>query len=206
MPPSDLGVQGAKHYEGVGPKFDRAKKLCFPYVCPAGKLTAGHGHVVGPGELKRFQKGITLDEADKLLRTDLARFWEAIKPLVKVTLQWFQEDALVLFAYNVGIAAFHGSTLLRKLNKGDYIGAAEEFMRWCKATVNGKLTTLKGLQYRRATEHHLFLTGELVYVSSDEQMTALLGSEKLHLQKLKPTLQVIAHAPVHIHDEWFAVA
>lgn len=72
--------------------------------------------------------------------------------LVKVPVTDNQAAALIVFAYNVGIFAIKGSTLLRKLNKSDYAGAAEQFGAWTKS--NGK--TLRGLIRRRAAERELF--------------------------------------------------
>ena len=63
-----------------------------------------------------------------------------------------QFDALVSFAYNVGIGNLKSSTLLRKLNAGDYDGAALEFHRWKRS--NGRV--LPGLVRRRAAEALLF--------------------------------------------------
>ena len=62
--------------------------------------------------------------------------------------------ALVSFAFNVGVFAFKKSTMLRKINKGDYVGAAEEFARW-KFVEGGQESA--GLVRRRAAEKELFL-------------------------------------------------
>lgn len=72
---------------------------------------------------------------------------------VKVKLTQNQFDALVSFVYNVGVGAFRTSTLLRKLNNGDYVGAAAEFKRWKFG--GGK--ELPGLVRRRKAEEQLFL-------------------------------------------------
>ena len=65
-----------------------------------------------------------------------------------------QISALVSFAFNVGVFAFQKSTMLRKINKGDYAGASEEFARW-KFIEGGKESP--GLVRRRAAEKELFL-------------------------------------------------
>lgn len=72
---------------------------------------------------------------------------------VKVRLTQSQFDALVSFVYNVGVEAFRTSTLLRKLNGADYVGAAAEFKRWKMG--GGKV--LPGLIRRRKREEELFL-------------------------------------------------
>jgi lysozyme len=69
-----------------------------------------------------------------------------------VPLRQNQFDALVSFSYNVGLPAFRSSTLLKKLNRDDYDGAAIEFHKWVKS--GGKV--LKGLVRRRASEALLF--------------------------------------------------
>ena len=77
-----------------------------------------------------------------------------VSNLVKVKLTQGQFDALVSFAYNLGARALSTSTLLQKLNAGDYTGAADEFPRWNKA--GGKV--LPGLTWRREAERALFLS------------------------------------------------
>lgn len=123
------------------------------YKCPAGIWTIGYGHTgsdVWPGLT------ITKPEAEALLEKDLKRFEKGISEMVKVGLTQGQFDALVSFTYNVGQEAFKNSTLLKRLNAGDYEGAAEQFQRWNKA--GGK--TLLGLIRRREAERKLFEEGQ----------------------------------------------
>lgn len=122
------------------------------YVCPAGKLTIGYGHVIGPTEKQRFAKGITKEEAEALLERDLEKYAAAVNKFVQVALSQGQFNSLVSFCFNVGITAFARSTLLRKLNDGDYEGAAGEFQRW----VNGGGRRLAGLVKRRQLEALMF--------------------------------------------------
>ena len=123
------------------------------YYCPAGRLTLGWGHT------KNIEKGdvITQDEADDLLNHDVEMIANQINILVRIKLNNNQLGALVSFAYNVGITALRNSTLLQKLNNGDVVGAGSEFLKWNKATVNGKKVVLAGLTKRRAAERALFL-------------------------------------------------
>lgn len=79
-------------------------------------------------------------------------FAKQVAPLLEVPVKHHQFDALVSFAYNVGIGNLKSSTLLRKLNAGDYDGAALEFHRWKRS--NGRV--LPGLVRRRAAEALLF--------------------------------------------------
>lgn len=123
-----------------------------------GIWTIGYGHTQG------VHKGdiCTEAQADAWLLEDCTDAERAVHILVKVPINQHQYDALVSFAFNVGgdidadsIAEGLGdSTLLRKLNGGDYVGAAQEFPKWCKQ--NGKV--LQGLVRRRAAEQNLFLT------------------------------------------------
>ncbi|MEN6534626.1 MAG: lysozyme [Bryobacteraceae bacterium] len=137
---SNPAVELIKQFEGL--KLDA-------YNCPAGVLTIGYGHT---GTDVVCGMKITAEEADRLLRNDLRHFEKRVQQLVTVPLTQGQFDALVSFAFNVGLGALERSTLLRKLNAEDYRGAAEEFGRWTKAA--GK--ELPGLVRRRRAERQLF--------------------------------------------------
>lgn len=139
------GIELIKQFEGC--------KLTA-YKCPAGVWTIGYG-TTGKVDGKPICKGIkiTKSKAESLLKEDLATFEKSVSNYVKVSINQNQFDALVSFAYNVGAGALKGSTLLKKLNKKDYKGAAEEFLRWNKA--GGKV--LAGLTRRREAERKLFL-------------------------------------------------
>lgn len=120
------------------------------YRCPAGVWTIGYGHTgpdVRPGLV------ITQDRARQLLADDLAKFADGVNEICAgLALTQGQFDALVSFAYNLGVGALAGSTLMRLLRAGDVAGAARQFGRWNKA--DGKV--LPGLVVRRAAERDLF--------------------------------------------------
>jgi len=128
------------------------------YKCPAGVWTIGYGSTKG------VSKGMRITEAgaEHLLKEDLMWVEDVVNSAVKVPMSQAQYDALCCFVYNIGGGAFKSSTLLRKLNRGDYEGAANEFRRWNKA----KGIVLPGLVRRRAaeealfTQHSLTLTGK----------------------------------------------
>lgn len=113
-------------------------------------ITIGYGHTQ-PG----LKLGVvwTQAQADAALEADLARFargvWNAIGE--KETTQ-NRFDALVSFAFNVGLGNLLSSTLLRKHVAGDYAGAADQFIRWNRAA--GKV--LNGLTRRREAEAKLY--------------------------------------------------
>lgn len=120
------------------------------YLCPADVWTIGYGHT---GNVHEGQT-ITKQEADELLDQDLEVFRRGVRKAVTVDLNENQFGALVSFAYNVGIGSLQSSTLLKLLNAGDYAGAADQFLRWNKAS--GKVLT--GLTRRREAERAVFLT------------------------------------------------
>jgi len=93
-------------------------------------------------------------ECDAILAQDLHAVEKHVKDPVKVHLSQNQFDALVSLVFNIGGGAFKGSTLLKKLNAGDYAGAADQFLVWNRA--GGKV--LKGLTTRRESERKQFLT------------------------------------------------
>lgn len=123
-----------------------------PYRCPAGKLTIGFGHLIQPNE---SYTRITQAQALELLKKDVAKREAVVDRLVTVPLTDGQRIALVSFVFNAGEHAFAKSTLLRKLNAGDYAGAAKEFPKWKYA--GGKVS--KGLVNRRKAEVGMFLGG-----------------------------------------------
>jgi lysozyme len=94
------------------------------------------------------------DEIDSLLEKDLLRFSVGVRRLCPAAVDR-QLDALVSFSYNCGLGNLQSSTLRMKYNRGDYQGAAEEFLKWNKA--GGKV--LNGLVRRREAERALFLSG-----------------------------------------------
>lgn len=113
-------------------------------------------YTIGYGHTKTAEKGmvITLAGAEALLLHDLQWVETAIDMYVQVPLNQNQYDALASFIYNIGGTAFRKSTLLKKLNKKDYNGAANELLRWDKQ--KGKV--LRGLTKRRQLEKDLFLS------------------------------------------------
>lgn len=111
--------------------------------------TIGVGHT-GPDVFKGLVWND--DKIDQAFENDCAKFEAAVNNLVTVTLNQFQFDALVCLVFNIGIQAFKDSTLLRKLNSGDYSGAGNEFLRWCRN--DGK--KMLGLYRRRMAEKLLF--------------------------------------------------
>ncbi len=124
-----------------------------PYYDQAGRLTIGYGHLIEPGE---SFGSITEAEAEALLIDDVRTAENTVNQLVGVPLNQTQFNALVSFVFNVGAGAFAASTLLRKLNQGDYEGARQEFKRWKYVTIAGVKTVSNGLLARREREAQEF--------------------------------------------------
>ncbi len=146
MPINQKGIELIKHFEGL---------RLTGYIDPVGIPTIGYGHT-GP-EVK-VGESISETEADQILRADLEKFANGVRNRVAVTVSDNAFAALVSFAFNTGLGNFANSTLLKKLNLGDAKGAAKEFLRWVKGTINGKKVTLPGLVRRRKAESKLFET------------------------------------------------
>lgn len=136
---SDQGLKLLKDSEGCE---------LTAYRDAAGVLTIGYGDT---GDVVEGQT-ITEEEAEARLASRLPYFERSVEGMVKVPLSQGQFDALVDFVYNLGSEALRASTLLRKLNAGDYAGAAAEFPRWVRAGS----AVLPGLVKRRAAERAMF--------------------------------------------------
>lgn len=142
---SESGIAYLKLHEGL---------RLNAYRDVAGLWTIGYGHLIKlPEEKGLLDYRISLELADKFLREDVQTAEDCVNKAVKVTLTQGQFDALVSFTYNLGCGALNRSTLLALLNKGDYGGAAEQFLRWDKA--GGK--PWPGLTKRRQQERKMFL-------------------------------------------------
>lgn len=140
-----VNVNAIKEHEGLG---------LVAYLDPVGVWTIGYGDT-GTDVVKGLT--ITKEEAEERLRKRLVEFEGYVNRAVKVKLTQNQFDALVSLVYNIGPTNFNDSTLLRKLNAGDYAGAADQFLVWNKGRVDGKLVVISGLVNRRNAERQLFL-------------------------------------------------
>ncbi|MGF6476608.1 lysozyme [Pantoea dispersa] len=141
MQTSNNGINLIKRFEGL---------RLEAYRDSVGIPTIGYGHTHGV----KMGDVITGAQADAFLREDLQVAELTINTNVKVKLTQGQFDALASFVFNLGSGNFVKSTLLKKLNTGDYAGAADEFGKWVNA--GGK--KLPGLVKRRAAEREVFLT------------------------------------------------
>ena len=154
------GVNATKYMSQAGYtvlyEFERGpngRAALVPYVDDVGVSTIGWGHAIKAGE--SFTR-ITEQQAQELLVKDVAIFERAVRAYVKVPLKQCQFDALVCWTFNFGETRLRKSTLLQKINAGDFKGAHAEFAKWNKGTVNGQSVVLNGLVRRRAMEAALF--------------------------------------------------
>ena len=160
MKVSDAAKAMIAHHEGVRTR---------PYRCPALLWTVGVGHVIDPSHIAvkyeerknlpipdGWDRQLTMGEVDALLAQDLQRFERGVARLCPSAVNHQGRfDALVSFAFNVGLGNLQRSSLRMKHNRGEFEDAANEFMKWSKA--GGKV--LKGLVNRRLDEQRLYLRG-----------------------------------------------
>ncbi|MDM1788429.1 muraminidase [Serratia marcescens] len=143
---SKNGIELIKQFEGLELKA---------YQDSVGVWTIGYGWTQTV-DGKKIAPGMRIDQAtaDRLLKCGVVQYEQGVNQLVKVRITQGQFDALVSFAYNLGLRSLSTSTLLQKLNAGDKQGAADQFGRWVNA--GGK--RLDGLVARRAAEREMFLS------------------------------------------------
>jgi lysozyme len=146
MEVSVRGLNLIKRFEGLSLK---------PYLCPAKIPTIGYGNTFYEEGTKvaMDDKPITIKRAEMLLKLIVDKFAIGVEKVLKVPLEQNQFDAIVSFAYNVGLGSLKSSTLLKKINDGKFLEASKEFGRWNKA--NGKI--LDGLTKRREAERQMFI-------------------------------------------------
>lgn len=141
---SQRGINLIKSFEGL-------RNHAYKPVDTEEFYTIGYGH---------YSKAIMKDDrisdtdAEKLLRDDLKKFEDGVNDLLRVTINQNQFDALVSFAFNVGLGALKSSTLLRMVNSKSFTGASVQFERWNRAGGH----VLEGLVTRRRAERLLFET------------------------------------------------
>ena len=129
-----------------------------PWTIGWGATTYEDGTPVKEGDT------VTRERADELLRHHVGRAEQVVQRWVTVPLTPRQRDALISFQYNTG--ALTNSTLLRKLNAGDYVGAAQEFDRW----IHNDGVVMEGLRRRRRAERAMFDDAPIVARTTPQPM------------------------------------
>ena len=160
-----LGEDMKMSEAGVALIADFEKFVSAPYLDAVGVWTIGYGNTYYPNgrRVKQTDKPLTLQEATKLKMDIINRDFAAAVNIIladeiaagKIAQHEF--DALVSLAYNIGTSALQGSSVIRNIKAGKKQAAADSFLLWNKATVNGKRVVLKGLVRRREAERKMFL-------------------------------------------------
>lgn len=112
----------------------------------------GLGHQIQPSELNLMNATLTDEQVLEIFKKDIEKIRGAMNKVIKVPINKNQQLALLSLRYNIG-DAFNKSTLLRKLNNSDYVGASTHFAEWRLS--EGKV--LAGLVKRRERERALFV-------------------------------------------------
>ena len=145
MKTSKQGLKLIERFEGIS---------LTPYVDVAGFYTIGVGHLIGDGRSlpDSWNRTFTVGEIDALLASDVRKFELGVARYITAKLTQNQFDALVSFAFNLGLGTLQRSSLRQKINRGDIQGCLQTWAKYNKA--GGKV--LKGLDLRRQAEITLF--------------------------------------------------
>ena len=173
----ETGLNLIKAYEGL---------RMSAYYTPSDDWSVGYGH----RGTARHGMSVTEGDAIRLLKDDVKPIEKVINENVRAPINQNEHDAIVSLIFNIGEENFKRSTVLRKLNAGDKLGAAEAFEKWTKAKVNGELVTLDGLVRRRAAEKSLFLMptdASLVVPTADVAPAAECDGALVSEEELKAT-------------------
>lgn len=125
------------------------------YMDPVGIPTACFG------ETKNIRMGMkfTKAECEGMLTESLLVHDDGMIKCTKVPLPDTRHVALLSFTYNVGVGNYCGSTLVKKLNAGDVVGACQQLLRWDKVRIAGVMVPLPGLTTRRTVEYEWCMKG-----------------------------------------------
>ena len=133
-------------------RFEGCRLVAYPDPGSGGDpWTIGYGHT-GPEVVEGLQ--ITQDQAEQYLAQDIKQAEANVNAVVHVELTQEEFDALVDFAFNCGCRNLDSSTLMKKLNAGDYDGASHEFIKWDMAAGHH----MSGLLKRREAETAMFIS------------------------------------------------
>jgi lysozyme len=119
---------------------------------PVWTIGLGHTSAAGPPKVTPGLS-ITEDEAWEIFRRDVQTFRTQLRGAIRVPVEQHQFDALASFIFNIGAGGFKGSTVLKRLNAGDYAGAGEAMLMWNKPPE---------IMARRRGEHAQFTKGDYV--------------------------------------------
>lgn len=148
---SENGLNFIKFFEGC---------VLHAYLDSASIPTIGWGSICcTDGSPIKMGDVITQDEADMLLTSQVNMKANQIAPMITAMINQYQKDAVIDFAYNVGTGAFHGSTLLKRINANPSDpNITPAFLMWTKIHKDGQLMISDGLVARRRAEATLYFT------------------------------------------------
>ena len=133
-------------------RFEGCRLSAYPDPGSGGDpWTIGYGHT-GPEVVEGLE--ITQEQAEQYLAQDIKQSEANVNAVVHVELTQEEFDALVDFAFNCGCRNLDSSTLMKKLNDGDYEGASQEFIKWDMAAGHH----MAGLLKRREAEAAMFIS------------------------------------------------
>ncbi len=132
------------------------------YKDSAGIPTIGYGSITYPSgtPVTMNDPPITEPEAESYLSFQMSQKSAAIAPFLQRIASLHQAAAMLSLTYNIGTNAFKASSVLRSFNANDIPAAADAFLMWDKATVDGQLVVVQGLYNRRVAERTIFLTAD----------------------------------------------
>ena len=144
------------------------------YLCPAGVWTIGYGSTKGvkPGDR------ITMFDAKERLKRELVEYEQGVLSALTVPPNDNEFSACVSLAYNIGVAGFRTSSVVKAHNRGDKEAAARAFQLWSKATIGGVKKTLPGLTRRRMAEAALYLAPVTQYGAEPEPLPQAIEPER----------------------------
>ena len=180
------------------------------------RLCEGGAWELGPGVTFHFdgtpvEQGETCDEAygEALFVSALGLFARGVDELVTVPINANQRAALTAFAFNCGVKALAGSTLLKHVNSSRFDAAADAFGMWLYATKGQHKQALRGLLRRRYAEATLFLSYDWSEACADEAVALVrerppgnVGTDKvLSKTPFKDVLSVAQRWPLTPDDD-----
>ncbi len=153
MTTSPAGLELIKGWEGWNGTYDKKLNKWLPKDDGYGNLTIGWGH--NCGKCEDFKNGITKEEGDALLKTDVTKFDKAVNTL-RTPMHQQEHDGLVDFAFNV--RSYTGSTLFKNVASGTPV-TQENFTAYGHAHKRGKLIEVPSLMARRRSEYDAYANG-----------------------------------------------
>jgi len=161
----DITLQWPITWDGVKLIAESESCRLTSYQCSAGRWTIGWGETSGITQGMKWSQA----QADKTFCASLTTFTNGVRALLTGMTDDAQISAMVSLAYNIGLAAFKTSTVLRMHNQGKTVEAANAFSMFNKVRKNGALVVEPGLVIRRSKEAVVYLSGTSTVVNKDQE-------------------------------------